>query len=206
MKKLLYGDTSKKLLESQEEDIDAAFWICSKRCGTIDDFMSFGYSNQRILAVALRMLNVGILTRTMEERQSVFRVNSEFNMKLSKLKELNTLDSSETVAKRCKESSIIVDIPYDIEKITSEKDKLIQYMKHIVHIETDIYALKQRYDSLVSEWEDAVVCSVGDYTIAEQAVDKMKDDLLETINELKEKINAKPSPDVVYGQIDFSTI
>lgn len=206
MKKLLYGDTSKKLLESQEEDIDVAFWICSKRCGTIDDFMSFGYSNQRILAVALRMLNVGILTRTIEERQSVFRVNSEFNMKLSKLKELNTLDSSEIVAKRCKESSIIVDIPYDIEKITSEKDKLIQYMKHIVHIETDIYALKQRYDSLVSEWEDAVVCSVGDYTIAEQAVDKMKDDLLETINELKEKINAKPSPDTQYVHLELPCV
>ena len=213
MKKLMYNEPGDKH-RSMEENINAAKFILqlthSKALTTkeLAEVLPWHSQNQ-LAAVAIAMSDAGILIKTVKEGKSRFKVNQkneEFNKNMSKLKKLHDFDSSEEIIKKSKESSKVDDIPYNVEKITSDKNRLVQYMKHIVHLETDVYALKLRYDSLVSAWREVVIDCLDDYTKAEQTVDKMKDDLLKTISGLKEKINAKPSPDTQYVHLELPVL
>lgn len=185
---------------SQETDVTTAFELfeaCYEPQETASLFPSLtakGYSNQKISQIIRKMVQAGMLVKVEveESRNPMYQANPIFVKTVYKLQ--NTFDSSEEVSKRCKESSKIDDIPYGVEKLTSEKNKLVQYMKHIVRIETDIYALQRRYDSLVLAWNEAVVNSAADCTNLEETADKIKADLLRTIGDLRDKINTRPSP------------
>ena len=149
-----------------------------------------------------RMEAFGIITKSTSNR-SIYEVSSEIQKIICNLNKIKVFNNSEEVAKRCKEASKTEDILYDVKKIISDKSKFIQYMKHIVRLETDIYALKRRYDSLVIAWEEAVAYGIDDFEKAEQTVATEKAYLQESIDDLKKKINTKPSPTTQYVQLEL---
>lgn len=205
LREQMYQEGLKQLTLTREEYVDAALSILSDFVEPLDksDLSWLGWTDQRISALLRKMTEVGMLERTYVERVAKYHINSVFAEKLDRLKSLTGFDSSDEVDRKSKEQSIINDIAYDVEKITSDRNKLIQYMKHIVHLETDIYALKKRYDELLLSWEDAVVESIDESFKAEETVKKLKEQLEGEAQTLKARITTKPSETTKYVQLEL---
>ncbi len=85
------------------------------------------------------------------------------------------------------------DIDSSTEKVTSNKDTLIKYIKNIVNLDSDIFSLKKRYNTLVKEHRKL---AGYDYFIElVKTEDKINDEITkidDEINELNNLIAKKP--------------
>lgn len=84
------------------------------------------------------------------------------------------------------------DIEYNLTKIQNDKKVLIDYMKLIVQLESDIYSLKERYNILISKRAKILENYFFDFMKVEDVIYTEIEDLEKEIEDLNKKIDNKP--------------
>ena len=159
----------------------------------------------------LKLINVGLIENLDSDERHVdtasFRLKKDYiqqiNKMLSKLSKYMTVFNNlpdkhvkniDSIIEKYKKDFELSDSDYDSNKITINKEKLINYMKNIVDLDSDIFSLKRRYNSLAKEREQLIMYDYFDeFVNANSEIENKVSELKKNIKALNNKMENKPT-------------
>ncbi len=156
----------------------------------------------------LSLKKVGLIENLDSDERHVdtasFRLKKDYIQQINKMlskymtvfnnlpdKHVKNIDS---IIEKYKKDFELSDSDYDSNKITLNKEKLIDYMKNIVDLDSDIFSLKRRYNSLAKEREHLIMYDYFDeFVNANCEIENKVSELKKNIKALNNKIENKPT-------------
>lgn len=148
------------------------------------------YSCQKISAILLQLVKLGLVDRQEIKKKPVYKFKNP-NEIIEVISE-NYVESIEPVINLTYEKTKKDDRKIETDKITTNVDSLLDYIKTILNFEVDIYSLKKRYIDLKKEYIKTAILNSDDYVLSESKLKKKRNDIESNIKKINTLISNQP--------------
>lgn len=164
--------------------------------------MSQTYSFPKISFLLEKLVKSDVLVEIKKNRASYYRCNKAGLTKM--LKEFSwfksiyanldkdTFENIDVIIDKLNATYEVNDMDYDASDIQNNKEKLIEYLKSLANLDSDLYSLKKRYQNLGRERSKIMDEYYYENLRAYEIVDLGQEQIKKEITSLTEKINNKP--------------
>lgn len=127
-------------------------------------FLSDYRSAAEDLQILPQLESLKMVKRERFENELCYRINEEFKLKIYLMAKMNlSIKNIDNVIEQAEEKYKIEDIDFESNKLKSNIDELIKYLKSIVSLYSDVQSLKKRYEHLITIRKKVLTNSISEY-------------------------------------------
>ena len=151
------------------------------------------YTNQKISAILTKLTDKKLVEKIFNNKLTLYRKkeNTDYILKMMKANYNYTLNDIERFVRKQRNNNTL-DVNVVQNDCKYDKSDLIEYIKGIINIETDIISLKKRYNILQIELFNNIVCNFEEYYEIENVIINKKNEILNNIKIIEAKMKKKP--------------